>query len=150
MTATGHAILGTIIAAKIGNPYLAIPLALASHIAADLIPHWDTATNKDKKGKERVLVETLFDIALGFFLSYVILTLFFPNTNPFYALFIILVAQAFDWLMAPYYFFNINLPPFTWAYHFQKKFDNELDAPWGIITQVAAIILVLLIAIFLL
>jgi len=34
MTATGHAIIGTVIAAKIGNPYLAIPLAIVSHLAA--------------------------------------------------------------------------------------------------------------------
>lgn len=146
MTATGHAILGTIIAAKISNPYLAIPLAIASHVAADLIPHWDTATSKDKKGKERVLMETLFDIALGFFISYALLGMFFPNTDPFYALFLILVSQSFDWLMAPYYFFNVNLPPFNWAYWLQKKFNNDLDKPWGIITQVAAVTTILLFA----
>ena len=49
MTATTHALIGTIIAAKIGNPALAIPIAIASHIAADAIPHWDTATNRKKK-----------------------------------------------------------------------------------------------------
>lgn len=39
MTATAHAIIGTVIAAKVGNPVLAVPIALASHIIADAIPH---------------------------------------------------------------------------------------------------------------
>ncbi len=144
MTATGHAIIGTLIAAKIGNPYLAVPLAIASHIAADLIPHWDTATNVKAKGKHRVIVETLYDIALGFFLSWLLIIYFFPNTNPIYVIFMILVSQSLDWLTAPYYFWNMQFPLFRWAYTFQKKFDNSLDAPWGIIIQV--IVLVLLIA----
>ncbi len=149
MTATGHAIIGTIIAAKIGNPYLAVPIALASHLAADLVPHWDTATNVDKKGKQRVIVETLFDIALGFFLSFFLIAYVFPTTNPIYALFMIIVSQSFDWLTAPYYFFKMNIPPFTWAYQFQKKFDNTLDAPWGIINQIVILVLLVAIAIVL-
>ncbi len=146
MTATGHAVIGTVIAAKIGNPYLAVPIALVSHILADIFPHWDTATNVDKKGKKRVIAETFFDIAIGFFVSYVLLFSLFPKTNPLYALFIIFVSQSFDWLTAPYYFFKINIPPFTWAYHLQKKFDNELDKPWGIINQIVILILVVALA----
>lgn len=146
MTATAHAVIGTVIAAKIGNPYLATPIALASHIVADMIPHWDTATNVKKKGKERVMAETFFDIALGFFISYILLTFLFPQTHPIYAVFMILASQSFDWFMAPYYFFKINLPPFNWAYHFQKKFDHELDAPWGIINQIVILILIVALA----
>ena len=144
MTATGHAIIGTVIAAKIGNPAIAIPIALLSHITADLIPHWDTATNVKSKGKQRVFMETLFDIALGFFASYLLLVFLFPNTNQIYAFFTILASQSLDWLTAPYYFLKIKMPPFTWAYAFQKIFDRELDAPWGIVSQI--VILILLVA----
>ncbi len=140
MTATGHAVIGTLIAAKIGNPYLAVPLAIASHIVADSIPHWDTATNIKTKGKERVIAETLLDIALGFIVSYLLIVYFFPQTNLLYAFFIILAAQLLDWLTAPYYFWNIKLSIFKLTYLFQKKFDNTLDAPWGIITQVITIL----------
>lgn len=45
MTATGHAIMGTALAAAIPNPYLGIPIAILSHIACDAFPHWDTGTN---------------------------------------------------------------------------------------------------------
>lgn len=146
MTATGHAIIGTIIAAKIGNPYLAIPLAFVSHIAADMIPHWDTATNIKTKGKHRVIVETLFDIALGFFLSWLVIIYFFPTTNLIYVIIMIFVSQSLDWLMAPYYFWNMQFPLFRLTYKFQKKFDNTMDGPWGIITQVVTLSLLLFFA----
>lgn len=148
MTATGHAIIGTIIAAKIGNPYLAIPIAVVSHLVADMIPHWDTATNIKQKGKHRVIVETLFDIALGFFAAFLLITYFFPQTNPLYAIFVIIAAQSLDWATAPYYFWNIKLLPFRLAYKLQKQFDNKLDAPLGIITQIIALLALFLFARF--
>lgn len=147
MTATGHAIIGTLIAAKIPNPYIAIPLAVASHIAADMIPHWDTATNAKTKGKHRVIIETLYDIALGFFLSWLLILYFFPTTSPLYVIFMILVSQSLDWLTAPYYFWHMQFPIFRLAYKFQKKFDNTLDAPWGIIIQVAILVLLVTLAV---
>ncbi|MDO8621368.1 MAG: hypothetical protein Q7R31_03790 [Candidatus Levybacteria bacterium] len=146
MTATGHAIIGTIIAAKIGNPALAVPIAIASHIAADALPHWDTATNIAKKGKERVIVESFFDLILGFALSYLLVIFLFPKTDLSYAFLIILVSQSLDWLMVPYRLFDINFPLFRWTYKFQKLFDSSLDAPWGIVTQVILLLLLIVAA----
>ena len=59
MTATGHAIIGTVIAVKIGNPALAVPLAIASHIAADAFPHWDEGTNSKKKVRKDLSAKVL-------------------------------------------------------------------------------------------
>lgn len=149
MTATGHAILGTIIAAKVGNPTLAVPLALLSHVAADIFPHWDVATNgnkKNKKDKRRLLIMSFFDVLIGFAVSFILLSFFFSKTSISYVFFLIIVSQLFDWMVAPYYFFNIDLPPFNWTYKFQKLFDNELDKPWGIINQVAVLILIVALA----
>lgn len=140
MTATGHALLGTMIAAKIGNPALAIPLAIASHIITDAIPHWDTATNIRKKTKKKVFIESTIDVLVGFILSFLLLSLFFPKTGFPYVFVVILASQSFDWLMAPYYFFGIKL--FKWAHTFQKLFNNDLDKPWGIVTQIAVLIIV--------
>lgn len=144
MTATGHAIIGTVIAAKIGNPALAIPIALASHVVADAIPHWDLATNGGRKKGKKLIYESFFDVLIGFVSSFIILGLFFPNTNIGYAFFIVLVSQFFDWLMVPYYFLNINIPPFNWAYRFQKLFDNEMNKPWGIIYQAGFVTAILI------
>lgn len=138
MTATSHAIIGTIIAAKIGNPTLAIPIAIASHIALDAIPHWDTATNKNNKTFKKLFIHSFIDVMLGFILSYLLIILFFPATNLSYAFLMIIASQFFDWATAPYYFFKIKA--FKWVYSFQKLFDHDLDLPWGLVIQVILIL----------
>jgi len=146
MTATGHAIIGTAIAAKVGDPVLAVPLALASHIVADAIPHWDTATHLNKKGRKKAIVHSVVDVILGFGLSYLLILFLFPETNIAYALILIFVSQSPDWLMVPYRLFNINFFLFRWSYRFQKIFDNTMDKPWGIINQIVALVLLLILA----
>ena len=42
-----HAVVGAAIAAKVGNPALSLPLALASHFVLDLVPHWNPHLNRD-------------------------------------------------------------------------------------------------------
>lgn len=144
MTATGHAIVGTVIAAKIGNPALALPLALASHVVTDAMPHWDTGTNRIGKSRRRLFIDAAMDVGLGFLLSYLLIIWLFPQTNLSYAFLLIVVSQLPDWLTAPYYFFHIKL--FKWAYSFQKLFDNELDLPWGLVTQATVLILSIILA----
>lgn len=144
MTATSHAIIGTIIAAKIGNPALAIPIAITSHIVMDAIPHWDTATNRRKKAFKKMFIDSFFDVTIGFVLSYLLIFLFFPKTNLAYAFVIIIASQFFDWVTAFYYFFHIKA--FKWAYSFQKLFNNDLDLPWGLVTQIILILVLLVLA----
>lgn len=144
MTATAHAFIGAIIAAKIANPFIAVPVAIASHVIGDLIPHWDSGTHELTKSKRRVTIEAVIDVLAGFTLPFVMLSIVFPETNYIYAFFMIIMAQFFDWTTAPYYFFNIKYPPFTWSYYLSKNyFDNRLDKPWGIVTQVTAVLLLL-------
>ncbi len=142
MTATAHALIGTVIAAKIGNPALAIPLALASHLAADLIPHWDTAFGSPEKDRKRIFWDTVGDVLLGLSLSYSIIVFLFPQTNLLYAFLMIIMAQFPDWLFAPYYFFGWK--SFKWAYELGKNTNIDLDKPWGIITQIVTVVLVVL------
>lgn len=144
MTATSHAVIGTVIAAKVGNPALAVPLALASHILADFFPHWDTGTNGTKNDRKKVFVKTFFDVIIGFILSYLMIQFLFPKTDLLYAFSIIMVSQSLDWITAPYYFFNIK--SFKWVYDFQKSFDNRLGMPWGIINQVIALTFIIILA----
>ena len=146
MTATGHAVLGTIIAAKVANPYLAVPLALASHLAADAFPHWDAATNGRKKNGSRLFTDAAIDVLVSFVVSFFLLIFLFPQTNLLYGFLMVLVAQGFDWATAPYYFFGVKRAPFTWFYRLQKKFDTPLDKPWGIISQVTVLLLLIILA----
>jgi hypothetical protein len=144
MTATSHAIIGTIIAAKIGNPALAIPIAIASHIVADAIPHWDTATNKSKKTFRRMFTDSFIDVVLGFVLSYLLIIFLFPATNLAYAVLIIFASQLLDWATALYYFFHIQALKFV--YSFQKLFNHDLDLPWGLVTQIIPVLTLVVLA----
>lgn len=125
MTATAHAIIGIAIAVKVGNPALAIPVAFASHLAADSIPHWDVATHRHKKEIRRLIFDLFVDVSLSFILSVVILSLLFPKTSLSYAFLIIMASQLLDWITGPYYIldylFKIHPPPFSWFYALQKK-----------------------------
>ncbi len=144
MTATGHAIIGTVIAVKVGNPALAVPIALASHVAADAFPHWDEGTSGKKKETARMVTEAAVDVILGFVLSYSIIFILFPQTSLLYAFLIIIMAQLLDWLTAPWYFFSIKL--FKPFYKFQKIFDNKMDKPWGVINQIVILSVLIILA----
>ena len=144
MTATGHALIGTVIAAKIGNPVLAIPIAVASHFLADALPHWDTGYHRASKSKRKFFIESFFDVLLGFILSYAVIKLFFPSLNLTYAFLMIIMAQLPDWLTAPYLFFDLKGIPFCWFYKMQKKFDTTKDLPWGFINQAVVVLLIIL------
>src|SRR3989344_706659 len=111
MTATAHALIGASIAVKVVNPILGIPLAIISHFVADLIPHWDAGTNHRQKSLMRLRVEAALDVLLGFALVYLI----FRNlVDPRYLFVMVIAAQLPDWLEAPSFMFNINVPPFSW------------------------------------
>jgi hypothetical protein len=146
MTATGHALIGTVIAAKIGNPALAIPIALGSHFLADALPHWDTAYNRRQKSRFKFFMESLIDLVLSFVLAYGLIVLLFPATNIPYAFIIIIFSQLPDWLTAPYLFFKLNFPPFSSMYNLQKKFDAHLGPPWGVINQVVVVVGLIILA----
>lgn len=136
MTATAHALIGAAIAAKIVNPWLAIPLAIVSHIALDLVPHWDAGTNKRKKTLEKFRMEAVVDVLLGFLLSYVI---FWNRVDPVYMFIIIIASQLPDWLQVPTSMFNIKVPPFTWVYQLGHKTQTRMQLPWGLVTQIVIV-----------
>lgn len=139
MTATGHALIGTALAVSIPNPVIGIPLAILSHIAADAFPHWDTGYGRRKKPFTTFFAESLFDLFLSFFLPFIIVYFFFPETNYMYLYTMVIAAQLFDWLTAPYIFLNLKKFPFDLPYKFQIKFDNPIGLPWGLVGQVAVV-----------
>lgn len=146
MTATGHAIIGTVIAVKVGNPAIALPLAIASHVLADMFPHWDSGTNGRSKTQKRLILEAVFDVCLGFLLSFSIAWTLFPHVSLLYIFIVIIASQLLDWISAPYYFFHIKWTPIVWMYKLQKNFNGKLDKPWGIINQAVVLFLLVLLA----
>jgi len=147
MTATGHAVIGTVIAAQIGNPILAIPIALGSHILADMFPHWDPGVNRDKKSRNRFISEAVIDVVSGLIVTFLLVSIFFPSTDLIYAFAVVFAAQFFDWAGAPYLFLGVKNPPiFYWIYKFQKQFDRGEDTLFGKVGQAAAVAFLVIIA----
>lgn len=141
MTATAHALIGASLAVKITNPYLGIPLAIASHFAADLIPHWDAGTNHKKKSRNRLIAEAALDVLLGFALVFL---LFGNIVNPVYLWTMVVAAQLPDWLEAPSFMLGWHVPPFSWVDWLGHKLQSRMQLPWGLVTQVVIVGLLLL------
>ena len=136
MTATAHALIGASIALKVTNPLLGIPIAILSHFIADLIPHWDAGTNHKKKSLTRLKIEAAADVLLGFALTFLIFWRLVPTD---YLFIMIIAAQLPDWLEAPSWMFNIKVPPFTWLDWLGHKLQSRMQLPWGLVTQVVIV-----------
>ncbi|HMS22161.1 MAG TPA: hypothetical protein PKA38_00160 [Candidatus Levybacteria bacterium] len=147
MTATGHALVATILIAKFNNPYIGLPLAFASHFVCDIIPHWDAGTHHAEKTKKRLFYEASLDVIISVIVSILVYTYVFGQTNYLYLFTAIFLSQLPDWLTAPYFILNIKDPLVGWSkyvYKLQHAMNVRLDKPWGILTQVGAIILLYL------
>ncbi len=145
MTATAHALIGASLASKITNPVIGIPIAIASHFIADLVPHWDAGTNHRTKSTLRLKVEAVFDVLLGFAL---VIILFKSQTfqNPVYMFSMVISAQLPDWLAAPDYMFNLKIPPFSWMQKIGHETQTRMQLPWGLVTQVVTVGLLVIFA----
>ncbi len=111
MLELAHALTGGVIAYKIGNPALSLPLALASHFAIDLLPHWNPhiSTEKKKLGFLSrkttffILADCLVGLTFGLFLAFKTL----PDTKRmFFVLMGCFLAILPDLIEAPFFFFN--------------------------------------------
>lgn len=144
MTATGHALVATLIVAKIPNPYVSLPLALVSHFACDLIPHWDSGTQHKKKSRERLFYEASADVIVSIVASYILYGPFLGQSNYILLYIAVFLSQAPDWITAPYLIFRTQNPLVSWSRH-MYKIQHELNARienpfWGILTQVATVL----------
>src|SRR5512138_3405914 len=78
MLETPHVAIGAAIAAKIPNPFIAIPLAFASHFAMEMVPHWNphlvTETKKHgqptRKSVVIIVIDVTMALALGSFIAF--------------------------------------------------------------------------------
>lgn len=141
MTITAHALVGGAIAASIQNPTLGILISAATHPILDMIPHWDEGWGWRQKTKLRLFTESFLDLVLGVVLTYF---LFGQNIPLWYLMACIFASLFWDFLEAPYLFLNWKFPPFYQIYKIQSRLQGKLKAPWGILTQVASVGVVVL------
>jgi len=112
MLSIAHATTGALIATKIQNPIISVPLILATHYFQDFIPHWDVGqglTQKKKNKKAAFFQELLFDfptsIALVYFWFQAGQTSL--NFNAWLGWFVILLP---DFVEFPHLFLNWKFP----------------------------------------
>lgn len=82
MLSIAHGPTGALIASKIPNPFISLPLVVVSHFLEDKIPHWDVGQGltKKTKSKQAAFYQELF---LDFPLSIALVYFFFQHGQPF-------------------------------------------------------------------
>ena len=142
MLSVSHGLTGAFIASKISNPYIAVPLILASHYIEDYIPHWDVGQGLTKhlKSKKSAFIEELL---IDFPLSLIFVFLFFQIGRPFNPLPWVgwLIGILPDFLEAPRNFLGYEpafLKPLNeFHHHFHRSTPDKFKGLWP---QVAVIL----------
>lgn len=142
MTATAHALIAGAVAATVPNPALGITIAAISHPLVDMIPHWDFGWGWKQKTKIQLFAESVFDLGLGLALAFIF---FGQITEVWYLIACVIASEAWDILEAPYWFFNWRFPPFNWVYRVQSRIQGRAKLPWGVLTQAATVIVLLVV-----
>lgn len=144
MLETPHVIVASAIAYKVGNPYLAFPLAFASHFVLETVPHWNphilTEMKKfgsiTKTSKAIIVADVLLAFISGLFIASRVL----PNTAHYWT---ILFSGFFgvlpDLMEAPYFFLKWKSTFLDWWIKSQKSIQSDTTPIPGILTQAATI-----------
>lgn len=140
MTATSHAVIGTFIAARFIDPFASVPIAFVSHYLTDMVPHWDSSTNRVKKSERRHLIEASADGLASAAVSGVIYYYIFGLTNFDYLYLVVFFALLPD-LITVFTRFILKKKSFLWDWNnkLQKRLNNKMQLPWGILTQIAVV-----------
>lgn len=135
-----HAVVGAAIAAKVGNPALALPLALASHFVVDMLPHWNPHLNRELKEHGRVTTRTTTFVAIDVVSSLVagfgIASTVLPNITHFWVVILgAFMAVLPDLVEAPYFFLRKEYVFVGRLIAFQKRIQNDAPPLIGLTTQ---------------
>lgn len=128
MRAINHTITGAAVGAVIGNPVLALPVALLSHLILDIIPH--SGDKNVQKSSTRFKIELLVDIALSASFLLALALLQPPRWQLLFACGVLGAAPDLIWF--PYWVLELQGKP--------RKFDpvskflawiQWSEKPWG-------------------
>ena len=143
MLETPHVAVGVALATQFPNPWVAIPLALASHFVLDKIPHWNphmyTETQKFGKPTRISTSIALVDIGAALVLGSAFAAKAMPSAGS--AVLILacsLSSVASDVIKYPYYYFKLRPKWLVWWVKFERSMQVDAKSVfWGILTQVA-------------
>jgi hypothetical protein len=144
MLETPHVFIGAAIAVAIPNPFVAIPLAFASHFVMEMIPHWNPHLNSEtlkfgsptKRSTVITSIDSTVALVSGSFIAYK----FLPNIHQA----ILILACCFfavlpDVMEGPYFFLHAKTEWIKKWIAFQKSLQCDTTAFWGILTQLIVI-----------
>jgi hypothetical protein len=142
---TPHAVIGAAIALKVGNPALALPLALGSHFVIEKIPHWNPHLNTEKKTQGKISNNSLKIILADSILALVSGGAIAATCYPDIKKVAIVLAGAFlavlpDLIEAPYYFLNKESKFITKWIKFKKSIQQDAEVLPGIIYQIITVL----------
>ena len=149
MLETPHVFVGAAIATAIPNPFLAIPLAFASHFVMEMVPHWNPHLNSETEKfgapTRRSTVITSIDSTLALVSGSLIAYRALPNIHQA----ILILACCFfavlpDVMEGPYFFLHMKNAWIKRWISFQKSLQCDTTAFWGILTQLTIIAAVIL------
>lgn len=145
MLETPHVVIGAVIASKIPNPLISIPLAFASHFVLDKVPHWNPHLNTELKKFGRVTSEStlfvVFDVALSLVLGFFIASRALPNYDQALTVLVASFAAILpDIVEAPHFFLNFKNEFIKKWITFQKSFQNDTTPIPGLATQLITIL----------
>lgn len=141
MLSVAHGLSGALIASKIPNPLISIPLCIAVHYLEDYVPHWDVGqglTKKLKSKKAAFLQELFIDFPGSILLVY----MFFGvnDYRPWIGWFFALLP---DFLEFPYLFLNARFFPIKQLADFHTFVHRSTpDKVKGLIPQILVILMV--------
>jgi hypothetical protein len=146
---TPHVAVGAAIATKIPNPLISIPLALASHIVLDRIPHWNphfyTETQKYGHPKKESIVFSIADVALSVGLGLYVASRALPDQGHFWTILLAsFAAVAPDVVKGPYFFLKNRSKLLKDWVHFERSIQVETNFAFGMLSQAAVVIASLL------
>ncbi len=146
MLETPHVIVGAVIATKVVNPALAIPLAFGSHFLLDKLPHWNphiwTETKKFGKPTSKSTLIMIIDTSTALIAGSLIASRALPDTGYF----LTIIASCFaavlpDVVEAPYFFLGVRNQIFKkWIASHRSIQSNSKSIFWGLQTQIITVI----------
>jgi hypothetical protein len=145
MLETPHVALGAAIASKIPNPWIAIPLAFASHFVLEKVPHWNPHINTETKKYGHVttkstviiIIDAVLALGLGSYFAWQAM----PNTaHAITILFASLASVMPDLIEAPYFFLKIRSQFILKWLAFQKSIQVDTTPFWGLLSQALTIL----------
>ena len=142
MLETPHVAVGVAIATKIPNPFIAVPLAVASHFVLDRIPHWNphlyTETQKRGKPSPKSTKIAIIDIASAFALGSFFAYRALPDQKAAILILVCSLASvASDVIKYPYYYFHMRQKWLVKWVKFERSLQIDSKSVfWGLLTQI--------------